>query len=296
MTPEKYDAQAIIDYVTENGRVDVVSDTHNDDLRLLSVPQEGGRELVSVDGFYPTPNRPRGTTAYLSAASFVSGVLAAQAPATTCVYVDDNPDRPAIVAIMNDHASINAPGWRDYRATLELRETPEWRVWKGIMGRDLSQSELVEFLEDHRMEVVDPSHADLYQIVTNFSSVMNSEFRSATNTANGTISITFVETETKNGGAGSGTGTVEMPKEISIGIAVFQGMQRFRVKVSVSYRVRSGNLTFKLRIPDFADTVRSAVAHVVADVLAGMIDDAGALKVAGLFDGIAPGAVTPKSL
>ncbi len=133
-----------------------------------------------------------------------------------------------VVAVLNSDQPGESPmaGWADWRAELRLPLTPEWRIWLAVAGKDLSQLEFADFLEDHRLDVKDPDGANLLEIVTNITATRTAHFAQAQNLADGRIQFQVSEgLETRAGKAH----TLTIPNSISLGLRPFAGGEAYRL-------------------------------------------------------------------
>lgn len=201
-------------------------------LVLVRQRQAGGGEVwLEKDGraeLHPdAPLRSKGTIRVHTADSFVRAVTERGA---ATVYVDE--DAHALVAVLNDDR-IGAPGFRDYRVSLELRATPEWKAWKDGAGLG-GQQRFAERIEDGEAEIVSPSPAEMLDIAQTFHASVGIDFRSGTRLANGQTQLVMVENVEGTAGA---SGAVTVPEEFLIHVRPFLGSTVFEVRARLRYRI-----------------------------------------------------------
>lgn len=157
-------------------------------------------------------------------------------------------------------------GWADWRAELRLPLTPEWRTWLGVAGKDLSQLEFADFLEDHRLDVKDPDGATLLEIVTNITATRTAHFAQAQNLADGRIQFQVSEgLETRAGKAH----TLTIPNSISLGLRPFAGGEAYRLDARLRYRINAEKgLSLSLRLDSPDDVIAHAFDQVVERITA----------------------------
>ncbi len=108
----------------------------------IVMPQ--GCTLVDLEKFMDAPARKRGVFRTVRIDDF-------------CIYVDHEktndtaifvaPDGKKTVAVI-DYGNHSFPQWGDHRATLTLKETPEFEALQALCKRELSQRDIIEWIED----------------------------------------------------------------------------------------------------------------------------------------------------
>lgn len=106
-------------------------------------------ELERIEYLQPGRSRFRGTFKTSSLADFVSYVKKTEGDKKQGFI---NPEKASAKVFFNLGDESN-PGHADHTATLELDNTAPWAAMLNIDGKNLSQHELVEWLEDWRAHV-----------------------------------------------------------------------------------------------------------------------------------------------
>jgi uncharacterized protein YfdQ (DUF2303 family) len=175
------------------------------------------------------------------------GEVRIDAPESFCSFVDRHSendtlvyahlDSVQLVAVFNDAAADYA-GWADHRALMTLQTTPEWKRWVQSDGKLMNQGDFAEFIEDGSLEIVEPDAATMLELAQTFEAKTNVEFKSSTILESGQRRLDYEETIAAKAGT---KGQIEIPKELTLGLSPFVGVQPFSVTArlpSVLGRVR----------------------------------------------------------
>ena len=100
--------------------------------------------LVSTEKFQDQPSRFRRTFTTPRLSNFIRYVER-HANSASALFISD--DVSKVVAVLN-HGSETNPLWGDNKAVLALEHTPEVKAMLGACKRNLSQQEIIDFVED----------------------------------------------------------------------------------------------------------------------------------------------------
>lgn len=229
---------------------------------------DGAVVTIDMEKYLPKPARKHGSVTVFDAAS-LNLVLNANQDEQIVVYVDRM--APAIVAVMNDHGGN--PGWRDHRANLTFRPTPQWQKWLAVDGKMMPQADFAEFIETNLSDITEPAGAEMLEVAQYFSATRDVSFKSATRLKDGQIQFQNEEKLEAKVTAGN----VEVPDIIALGLSPYFGVAPFRVEAKFRYRIRDGKLVLGVKL----QRVEDIVALVVAEMLKGLILPDGAILVDG---------------
>lgn len=210
------------------------------------------------------PRRKTGRTTVRDVASFATYWAKHNQDGRSEVYAD----RASLTATaVLDAPGGNGPddtGWGQHRLILQLKHSSAFQAWKGCDGRDMTQEQFAEFLEDNRADIQSPPAAEMLEVAQSIQAATKVDFSAGYRLVDGQRRLAYVETVESRAGA---KGELAIPAEIRLAVPVFDGAQvadelvaRFR------HRISSGSLRlmYKLDRPD--DVVDSAFEGVVADV------------------------------
>ena len=207
------------------------------------------------------PYRKRGHVVVFDAASF-NMVLADNADAgNIAIYIDRNPTKPAVVAVLNGHGK-GGPGWGDFRASIEFRPTPQWAKWTGIDGKMMPQTQFAEFIEDNLADIAEPVGARMLEIATHLEATRTVNFKSAVRLSNGAVQFHNNEdTEAK-----VSAGKIDVPETFVLALAPLQGLPLYKVPARFRYRITEGKLTLGLKLQRVEDLMTSVLNDVVQKI------------------------------
>lgn len=269
--PDLNDVQAIID-VARRGEPTILQDSIGREYLILPAIGPGGAVVSTALELKPRnpllPDHINARVAMDDMASFIAYVNTYD-DGHRIIFARGN----ALVAKLDWHKGgpidTNKPSVNAHTAKWTIAYSEQWKRWSGIDGRWLDQKMLAEFLEENMGDVLEPSGANLLEMISNVTSKRKVEFTQSLRLADGTGKLEYKETET-------GTTTeMRVPTEIAIGIPVFFGDQTAdRVRLFLRYDVDGGKLKFMLKmhraamildaaLRDRAEQVHAATSVVV---------------------------------
>lgn len=198
--------------------------------RPFAVVPEGAT-VHDLEHLCHNPQRKRGTVALRDTDSFIA-VVNADKGTSTRLY--GNYVKPGFIAVFNDHGSL--PGWQDHRAVYECPKSIEWATWTSSNGKQMSQVDFAQFIENNLPDVADPPAADMLEISRSLEAKKKVNFASGIRLANGQNELTYEEEI-------SGTaakGKLQVPEIFTLGIPVLEGGHRYAVQARLRYRIQDG--------------------------------------------------------
>lgn len=93
---------------------------------------------------------------------------------TEATVIFANPDIAKIVACIDYHGEHSASaGLRKHHAVLQLQHSKEWKTWTGIDEEMMPQKEFARFLEEHKLDIINPPGAQLLEMVLDMEKGVN---------------------------------------------------------------------------------------------------------------------------
>lgn len=175
-------------------------------------------------------------------------------------------DAGRIVAILNDHASRNGqddPGWADHRVVLQMQRSPEWEAWTRLASGMVSQVELAEFLEEHLIEVEEPSGSDLLEVTQTLHVTSGARFKSAMQLHSGEQQLVYEEDVQAQAGR---AGNAEVPTDLTVLLRPWIGVERARIEAKFRFRVREGRLAVGVKLLNVEEHSRQAVTAALTSI------------------------------
>lgn len=217
-----------------------------------------GVALTDVEKLLPAPTRTRATVQVFDVESFAN-YLSTHGEGRTEVFASVS--KATITGVL-DANKPDAPSWEDHKAVLAMQLSDDWKAWAAIDGKPLSQTAFAEFLEDHAVNVQVPEAARVIEIVTAFENTRTANFKSVVNIHSGLTQFKYSETE----GEGQRQGEMSVPRELTLGIKPFKGVDSWAVGAKLRYRVNDGKLTFTVLLDRPQEVLEAAFRKVVIKV------------------------------
>ena len=273
------EAQSIIDAARQGVLPTPMQPDERHSLLHLPNAESGQGKLVSVEGYLGRPLRKRGTVEVFDPASFNQVLRDNEGAGDVAIYIDRNPERPAVEAVLNGHGKGGA-GWGDLRVCIAFRPTPQWTKWRAIDGKLLAQTDFAEFIEDNLADIVDPPGAAMLEIATHLQATRNVAFRRAVALGSGQVQFENVE----NLDAKVGPGQIEVPQTPTLSLAPLFGSPAFAVPARFRWRLEDGALRLGVKLQRIEDLMREVLDDVVKKIEVG--------TNVSVLEGVAPRPVT----
>lgn len=212
-------------------------------------------KVESLERFQTNPVRKRASVTVQDYQSFIQYLLTYREPGTT-IFAELTEAGGRFVALIDYHHPNPSGGatidgiarWAQHRCTLEMKHTPEWQRWAAKDDVAMEQTAFALFLEDNRLDILEPVAAQVIDIAKSIEAESGSRFKSATRLDNGDRKLLF-ETET-NARAGT-TGELTIPEKFKLRLPVFVNGPVYDLEAFFRYQV--GNplkLRYKLIRPN----------------------------------------------
>lgn len=161
-------------------------------------------------------------------------------------------DNAAVVRAYFDYHKAPAEADRlAHAATFKPRYSDQWDRWVKVCERALKQAEFAEFIEECRADIVEPSAAQLLDVVRTFKAGKRVEFDSLVYQPNGSVMLAYDEKTEQKGTSGA------LPEKMTLGIPVYFRGTVYSVPVFVRYRLSGGAVMFQLKL-DREDIIEDA--------------------------------------
>lgn len=182
----------------------------------------------------------------------------------------------AITAHLDYHGASKLPAlvqaveWSTHRAALVCQATAEWTLWMEHNGPEQKkdQTAFAMFLESNERLLVEPSGADLLELITTLEGKSEVRFNSAVRLNNGKAKLEYEEDVDLRGSTGTRQGNVEVPGVLTLALAPFEGMEPVPVRARLRYRIDGRKLSFWYETISPHIVVRDAAKAVLDGVRA----------------------------
>lgn len=147
-------------------------------------------------------------------------------------------------------------GWGQHSAEIGFRESRKLKEWRKTLEW-MGQADFANFLEDHLEDIAEPSGQDLLAIATDLEASSTGNFKGRVNLDNGSVSLNYqddVET------------SVEIPRNLTLGIPLFEHGDRYKLKCRLRFLVRGGSVNFRLLFTNVEDAKEQEFERIVQEI------------------------------
>ena len=275
------DTDVIGELVTGGGEVDaianlahatelVVRETVRDDVTVQErvygwSPTDGHHlvDTVDVERLNAQPAGKRGAIQVATPAALITYAERHLDHDTSTVWAEIDAGR--ITVVLNDHANglDGTAGWGDHRVTMQLTRSPEWTAWTNLAGRQVSQTDLALFLEEHLVEVVDPDGSQLLEVTQTLHATSNVTFKSSQRLHDGTQQLVWEEDLQATAGLGRHT---EIPTDLAVSLRPWLGVPPVKVAGKFRFRIDRGELRLAVDLLNLEEHSRTAVEDALVRI------------------------------
>lgn len=209
---------------------------------------QGNESVQYLTDRDPAPLHADGTVKLHDAASFIK-YLKRQAAKNerTSIYANMRAAQPEFVAVLDDHAGRDTPGWRQWRAEYAIEFSPEWKAWTAQNGEGKAfagTTAFAKFIEDNAPDITEPPAAVMQEIALNFRINTEVQFASAQRLQDGHVELIYnhlVDGHSR----GAGGNKIGIPERFRIQVPVWAGLSAklYEIEARFRYRLRDGKLT-----------------------------------------------------
>lgn len=223
--------------------------------------------VASLEAHFDAPLRTRGMASLHDPGDFTEYVNRLADPSYTTVWAD--PDAGKLVAVFDDHADAESPGWRSHTATLTLKADPDWAAWLSLDNKPGPQARFAEHIENLAHTVIDPDAATMLELARTFDAKRNVNFRSGVRLDSGDVQLSYDETTKAKAGE---HGELEIPSAFTIRVAPFLGVPAADISARLRWRIAEGQLSigYALLRPD---RVRRDIISALIGEMRGKLED-----------------------
>jgi len=240
-----------------------------------------GRAVHSLERLQPEPSSVRAAVDVYTPASFAIYLQRFSDPRTV-IFVNSVATPPVISAVLDYHSAA-APSWGRHRVNLITRITDAWQEWCAA-SRPQGQTAFAEFIENHVPDIADPPGSTILDIVQTFEVKRGINVSSAIRLDNGQTQ--FVYDEQISGT--SQRGSVTVPAQFILGLAPFEGADKYRIVARFRYRLERGQVSMWVDLDQPDRIMRAAFEDRIEAVRTALKDTAWPV-----LQGIAPTVALP---
>jgi uncharacterized protein YfdQ (DUF2303 family) len=222
---EKTEAEQVRDIERATSPIHSVGD----DKKIAIVPM--GYQVHDLEKYLDEPTRLRANRVFHDVASFIE-------------YCDPHISRDESILLADKDKTtfsiiFDYRGWKEHTAKYACPLSDEWKRWKDQSGKQTTQQQFAQFIEDNLPDVIKPEGAAMLEISRTLEAKKNVNFISNTRLNNGTVDFVFEEKIE----ATAQKGDIKIPEIFVIGIPVFTNGELFEINAKLRYRLDSGKLS-----------------------------------------------------
>lgn len=254
-----------------------------EEVRFVSVPRGRTLEDITdrVEALLPNPRRRMGTAILSTLESFIAHAIRFK-DQHSAVFCDDlAASTPRLVSVLDYHeAGDGKPRYGQHRGQYNFPLSDEWKAWTSDNLESMSQAGFAEFIEEHIVDVVDPSlapagtmfqqlglkvanPAELLSLSRGLAVRVDAKISSFQNLSTGEAQISYEEAH-----KGSDGGQITVPGGFVVAIPVFRADTPYRLPVRLRYRVKAGNVTWSISVQRTDLALRGAIKRACDEVVA----------------------------
>lgn len=171
-----------------------------------------------------------------------------------------NLDSAKIVACIDYHAAGSiAAGLRKHHAVLQLTHSKEWKTWTDIDEEMFEQKKFARFLEEHKLDIMNPPGAALLEMVLDMEKGVNirvaRKMRSAGSDRSSENSAMDID------------GT-ELPPVWSLNIPVYTGEPVVDVTAYARDELTEGKLMVGFKLSKIENVIEDELTRIAAEIAA----------------------------
>lgn len=160
---------------------------------------------------------------------------------------------------------FNPLTWGDSSATLNLRVAPALMRWLNLeRSGSHKQKTFAAFIEENLADIVEPQGAKLLEVCRSFRATQTVRFASTVDLANGDVGLEYIQ-ETKAGTVDAKS-RLQVPENIVLGLPLFEGEERIKIKAKLLYAIDDGVLKLAIKFPQLDDAFDAVTADIIERV------------------------------
>lgn len=228
-------------------------------IQVFQVPDT--HHLVTFEADPVAPRRRSGIYRVRDLPSFVQ-FFGKHAGPNAEIYADL--DQNVITAVLNAPGGGDDTSYNDHRLVLDLRPSRQYKAWTELEKKELvPQAGFAQFIEDHSLDIVEPSSAELLQVARTIKATKAVDFEAGVDLVNGAVVFKYAETI----GAKAGhKGEMEIPERIAIGIPLWDGGTLYKVTARLRYRITKDGLYLGIRLDQIEDSLDDGFSEYIGAI------------------------------
>lgn len=146
-----------------------------------------------------------------------------------------------------------------HTAAFCLCETEDFKAWKEIDQKTLSQTEFIQFLMERAHCFENPDQATILEVATKLEVKNNVTFSGKERSSDGGINLTYCENVDARVGA---NGKIKVPDFVDLAIVAFEGGEPLKIKARFYFKLAGGQVMFAVKLLNLRETILKSFREV----------------------------------
>lgn len=220
--------------------------------------------IHDLEKFLPVPAYAKAKVNARTVAALIAYV-GRHGKAESAIFADVEAGR--VQAVVDYLSAGNDPAHKAHVCEYAAPFSEEWKRWTGIDSKKMPQAEFARFIEENREDIVTPDGATMLELSKTLDAKRKVAFKSGMRLDNGDYDLEYKDETTATGGGIDGK--IAIPSEIELGIPVFYGGDRYKIKALFRYRIEDGKLVMWIDLHRSKHIRDAAFADIIETVKAG---------------------------
>lgn len=241
---------------------------------VIRRPADWDVEVIDIRALEDYPRERSGTFAFAGVASLCAYVNRYKSDSTLGYIADVTGRGPAALTtdtllaryVLDDFAAWGADELvanRRHTATLTLRPTTAARRWGAVLGKRLTQAELVDLVAEGVKEIAHPPAADLRDLISDLHAIRTTGTKSVIRTG-GEVALELTDNVALHAGPGN---RVTVPDKIIIALQPWTAIEAtIYVDILVRPTIVGEQVFFRLDAPTLEDALNEQVKDIAGHI------------------------------
>ncbi|CAH1671841.1 DUF2303 family protein [Chelatococcus asaccharovorans] len=240
---------------------------------LLIDRRQGGKVVTlreEIERYRTNPDRRRGTARVTTLRAFVDLVNRHKDDGSVIFARTEWPE-PGLTAVIDYHTRDNHPRHGEHRVQYPYPVTQEFKAWIGNNGKQLSQADFAEFLEERAPDLAEPTDIEIdrytklfktrvaspnevFDLARGLSVSVDMKVANHVKIQSGESAIVFSEQHTNDKGE-----PIVVPGLFILQVPAFIDGEAVRIPVRLRYRVKGGDIVWAYALYQWEQVLRDRV-------------------------------------
>lgn len=230
-------ATRMVDWVEESGGMKIPVAFLGTNMRAEVLTEV----LREIEQRKPHPTRCKGIARFTELDSFIAHVNRFKSDESVVFAIAQEHNLQAVY----DYHSADQPAWCQHRAEYTCPLSREWSRWCGFAGKDRSQDEFANFVDEHLNDLTSPhddegaaTPIDVLEMARNLAIHTKGTFERKLDPTTGEHTMVCKQEHGEN--------STKIPKAFYLALPVYEGGAKYRVEARIRFRIHHGSPAFAI--------------------------------------------------